>query len=73
MSTLLKLLGDTPENEAKPLRDAYNAVLNELGLVDRDDPVATIIADSVIKVMRSGITDPNMIAERVIRELGPLL
>jgi len=39
MRALLKLLGDTPENEAKPLLDTYNAVLNQLGLVDRNDPL----------------------------------
>ncbi|UFW45381.1 MULTISPECIES: hypothetical protein [Bradyrhizobium] len=68
MSALTKLTADMPEREAKPLLDAYNLVLTRLGLMDRDDPLTLMIGKRVMKVARSGVMEPNAIAEQVLRD-----
>ncbi|WP_082653907.1 hypothetical protein [Bradyrhizobium pachyrhizi] len=49
---------------------AYARALRSLCLVDRDDPIAEIIAKKVIELGASGVGDPAEISKRVIEQLG---
>jgi hypothetical protein len=49
---------------------AYEAVLDELQLMDRTDPVTEVIAKKLIEITRSGEHDPVHICARTIKELG---
>jgi hypothetical protein len=49
---------------------AYEAALEALRLVDRDDPVTELIAKKIIDIVRSGEHDPPRICARAIKELG---
>ena len=52
--------------EIKRLNSAYAKALRLLDLVDRSDPVTEIVANKVIEVGTSGVTDPQEIAEIVV-------
>jgi len=52
--------------EIKRLNLAYAKALRALDLVDRIDPVTRIVAEKVIKVGTSGVTDPEEIADTVV-------
>ena len=52
--------------EIKRLNSAYAKALRMLDLVDRMDPIAEIVANKVIEVGTSGVTDPQEIAEAVV-------
>ena len=52
--------------EIKRLNSAYAKALRMLDLVDRSDPVTEIVANKVIEVGTSGVTDPQEIAEMVV-------
>jgi hypothetical protein len=41
---------------------AYEAVLPELGLVDRTDPLTEIVAQRIIEIFEAGEHDPNACA-----------
>ena len=68
-----RLLQNEPidPEEVSRLTAAYEQALKGIGLVDRDDPIAEMVAKKVIQVARSGICDPTDIAARTIMELGP--
>jgi hypothetical protein len=40
------------------LVDAFEAVLNELRLVDRNDPAVLVVADRIIAFAKTGVLDP---------------
>ncbi|GEC59324.1 hypothetical protein BEL01nite_83670 [Bradyrhizobium elkanii] len=44
--------------------------MRSLRLVDRDDPIAEIVAKKVIEIGTSGVGDPADISKRVIEQLG---
>lgn len=71
MRTLLKLLGDQPAEETKPIVSAYMTVLRQLDLVDRDDPLTELVAKRVIELARSGVADPNVLSRQVLQDLAP--
>jgi hypothetical protein len=52
--------------EIKRLNSAYAKALRMLDLVDRSNPVTEIVANKVIEVGTSGVTDPQEIAEAVV-------
>ncbi|WP_050382163.1 hypothetical protein [Bradyrhizobium pachyrhizi] len=52
------------------LNSAYAGTLRSLCLVDRDDPIAEIVAKKVIEVGASGVGDPAEISKLVIEQLG---
>jgi hypothetical protein len=52
--------------EIKRLNSAYAKALRMLDLVDRRDPVTEMVAKKVVDVGRSGVTDPQEIAEIVV-------
>ena len=51
---------------------AFKLTLRDLHLVDRNDPVSDIVARKVIEIGADDVREPQEIANRVIKELGPL-
>ena len=45
------------------LIDAFEAVLNELGLVDRNDPAVLVVANHIIAFAKTGILDPAQLRD----------
>jgi hypothetical protein len=43
--------------------DVFEDILKTLGLVDRDDPVTTLIAHRIIELVQSGEHDPVRIKQ----------
>jgi hypothetical protein len=56
--------------EVERLNRAYTCALRQLHLVDRDDPVADIVARKIIEVGATGISDPKEISKTAIKQLG---
>jgi hypothetical protein len=56
--------------EVERLNRAYTHALRQLHLVDRDDPVADIVARKIIEVGATGISDPKEISKTAIKQLG---
>jgi hypothetical protein len=52
--------------EIKRLNSAYAKALWMLDLVDRSDPITALVAEKVIEVGTSGLTDPQEIADAVV-------
>jgi hypothetical protein len=69
INRLLKSINLGPE-EVERLNRAYTHALCQLHLVDRDDPVADIVARKIIEVGATGIRDPKEISKTAIKQLG---
>jgi hypothetical protein len=52
------------------LTTAYETALRGLGLKDRDDPLADLVARQVFETWQTGIVDPAELAKSVIAKLG---
>ena len=52
------------------LNRAFEYALRELGLVDRADALTNIVAEKIIEVGTTAITDPGEIAKAAIKRLG---
>ena len=52
------------------LADAYNEAMKKLGLVDRNDPVAEIVAKKVIELGQRGIRESKQLSDLAVKELG---
>ena len=48
---------------------AYEKTLRGLGIQDRSDPIAEMVAKKVFEIGRSGIEDPSQICELAIKAL----
>jgi hypothetical protein len=57
-------------DEIANLVSAYERTLKKLGLVDRNDPVAELVAKKIIEIAQRGVRDPRQIAELAMKELG---
>jgi hypothetical protein len=68
INRLLKDSKLTPE-DIERLNKAYAFTLRSLSLVDRDDPLAEIVARKVIEVGAS-VHDPAEIAKTAVKRLG---
>jgi hypothetical protein len=44
--------------------------LRAIGLVDRDDPIAEMVARKVIEIGQRGVRDPAQLSELTIEEMG---
>ena len=62
--------GEMGSADINRLNVAYAKALRMLHLIDRDDPVAEIVAKKIVDVGTSGVTDPQDIAEAVVKQLG---
>lgn len=67
-----RLLQNQPigPEEISRLLAAYEQALRGIGLVDRNDPLAEIVAKKVIEIAQRGVRDPSAIAALAIVELG---
>jgi hypothetical protein len=55
--------------EAKRLVAAYEKTLRGLGIQDRSDPIAEMVAKKVFEIGQSGIEDPSQICKLAIKAL----
>ena len=72
--TIRRLLKDklVGPQEVERLYRAYRDVLRSLHLVDRDDPIAEIVAKAVIEIDAMGVREPSDISKIAIRRLAQL-
>ncbi len=56
-------------DEIRPMIAAYEQALHTLGLFDRADPIAEVIAKKIIEVVQTGEQDPKRISKRALLEL----
>jgi hypothetical protein len=54
------------------LNRAYRDALRSLHLVDRNDPIAEIVAKTVIEIGASGVRDPSEISKIAVKRLAQL-
>jgi hypothetical protein len=54
-----------PEDSAK-LVAGFELALTSLGLENRNDPVAALLAKLIIRLAKGGERDPNRLAERAV-------
>ena len=68
--TIRRLLENNglPE-EVQRLDRAYRYALRSLHLIDRNDPVAEIVAKTVIQIGTTGIRDPAEISKIAVKQL----
>jgi hypothetical protein len=69
ISRLLKDSKLGPE-EIERLNLAYGQALHSLCLVDRNDPIAEIIAKKIIEISATGVRDPAEISKLAVEQLG---
>jgi hypothetical protein len=69
LDQLLQRAAMTAE-EIKRLRKAYELVLQEIGVKDRDDPLAERVAKEIVEAAQAGFTDPVEISRLVVKRLG---
>src|SRR5829696_4196882 len=69
---IYRLLQNMPmgPEEISRLTTAYERALLGIGLVDRNDPLAEMVAKKIIEIGQTGVRDPAAISARVIKELG---
>ena len=60
--------GNLKAEEVDRLKLAFNRTLRSLHLVDRDDPIAELIAKKVIKIDLTGVRDPTEISRIAVRQ-----
>jgi hypothetical protein len=68
---IYRLLQNSPmgPDEIERLAAAYELALRSVAIKDRDDPITQLVAKKVIEVGQTGLRDPALISERVIKEL----
>jgi hypothetical protein len=49
------------------LVDAFEAVLNELRLVDRNDPAVLVVANRIIAFAKTGVLDPLKLRDLTVK------
>jgi hypothetical protein len=63
--------GNLGPEEVERLERAYNRAMQALHLVDRDDPIAEMVAKKVIEIAATGVRDPAEISEIAVRAMKP--
>ena len=53
--------------DASILVDAFEAVLNELRLADRNDPAVLFVANRIIAFAKTGVLDPLKLRELTVK------
>ncbi|WP_312015504.1 hypothetical protein [Bradyrhizobium manausense] len=66
---LLQNLPMGPE-EINRITTAYERALRGIGIVDRKDPLAEMLAKKIIEIAQTGVKDPAQISDMAIKELG---
>ena len=69
-----RLLADSKlgSDEIENLNRAFKQALRSLHLVDRNDPLAEIVARKIIEIAATGIGDATEIADIAVKQLGLL-
>ena len=67
--SIYRLLTNTPLGETGHLIAAYELTLRALDVVDRNDPLATMIAKKVLEIGETGLKDPAEISKRAVKLL----
>jgi hypothetical protein len=69
---IYRLLQNMPmgPEEIGRLTTAYEQALRTIGLVDRNDPIAEMVAKKIIEIGQTGVRDPAEISALAIKELG---
>ena len=57
-------------DEIENLNSAFKRALRSLHLVDRDDPLAEIVARKIIEIAATGVHDAAEIAKIAVKQLG---
>jgi hypothetical protein len=71
---LLRLVGEGQEDEGgvfdpdeiAVMATAFDQLLLDLRLAQRDDPLVTMIAKRVIELVRNGVRDPEQVRREVV-------
>jgi hypothetical protein len=58
-----------PEDVAN-LTAAFEAALTRLGLIDRGDPLTTVVAKAIIQLAKEGERDPKKLCDGALNILG---
>jgi hypothetical protein len=58
-----------PEDVAV-MGNVFEELLQTLGLVDREDPVATLVAQKVIELAQTGVRDPILLKRLTLEAFG---
>jgi hypothetical protein len=63
-------------NEFEPehcqaMGSAFEAVLRELGLTDRNDPICDLVARKIIELGKQGVRDATRLRELAMSDFGP--
>ncbi len=71
--TIRRLLRDSglAQQEVERLNRVYRDVLRSLHLVDRNDPIAEIVAKTVIGIRATGVCNPSEISKIATKRLAP--
>jgi pyrimidine operon attenuation protein/uracil phosphoribosyltransferase len=69
---IYRLLQNMPmgPEEISRLTTAYEQALRAIGIVDRGDPLAELLAKKIIEVAQTGIREPADISAQAIKEIG---
>jgi hypothetical protein len=62
--------GSFGPDEIESMTAAYERVLVDLQLADRNDPLTEIVAKAIVNVTSTGERDPQVIAQRALNALG---
>ena len=66
----LTAVGEFSPDEIKVMVAAFVAAMLEVGIVDRNDPLAEIIAKAIVSGAATGDRDPEKLKERAVHALG---
>jgi hypothetical protein len=69
---IYRLLQNMPmgPEEISRVTTAYEEALRAIGVVDRGDPLAELLARKIIEVAQTGIREPADISDQAIKEIG---
>ncbi|MEH2691203.1 hypothetical protein DXU04_40895 [Bradyrhizobium diazoefficiens] len=56
--------------EVNRMTTAFDKALRTIGIKDRSDPMAEMIAKKIVEIAQTGVRDPAEISAQAIRELG---
>ena len=69
---IYRLLQNMPmgPEEITRLTTAYEQALRTIGIVDRGDPLAELLAKKIVQVAQTGVREPADISAQAIKEIG---
>jgi hypothetical protein len=69
---IYRLLQNMPKGpeDIRRLTTAFEQALRALGIVDRGDPLAELVARKIIEIAQTGIRQPAGISAQAVKEIG---